>query len=678
LEALVRQLAGLAALQPVLMVLEDAHWIDPTTLELIENCLDVISDKAVMVLLTSRPDNQPQLAAHPHVTRLTLNRLGRVGLKEIIARLGGKALPEDTIDAIIARTDGVPLFVEELTKAILETGQTTIPVSLHDSLMSRLDRFPDVKEVAQIAACIGREFDFSLLGRITERTEAELTSALERLISAELVFRRGSTTTGGFIFKHALVRDAAYESLLKGKRQDVHSKLVHVLEDQKSATPEVIARHAEAAGMIEKAIEQWAVSGAQAINRPAYKEAIASYNSAVSLCQSLGEDPRWQRRELELQVALGQALIANRGYQAPATLQTFERALALAEAIGEAELLVPPLYGLWASRYLAGQPSADLAERMADIVSARDDTGAKCVSARMLALETYYKAQYHRSLELVDEALSIYDVDNHRGLALRYAHDPRAAATFYKAWNLWHLGYPERAKATAEEALEWARHIDHPNTLGISLCYGIALTNIWIGDHERVRQAAEEALLLAQEKSLGLWEAWGRIYLGWAIFQDDRQEGLGELMAGITASRRIGAVRHEAFHLGLAADMHSRAGLHDQIDEMFEKAFAVLDQTRDLPFAVDLHRLRATACLRRSSNEADVAQQHLLTALDIARTQQALSLELRAATDLAKLWANAGERSKALELLSGVRVRITEGATLPDLVNADTLLSNWS
>lgn len=190
----------------------------------------------------------------------------------------------------------------------------------------------------------------------------------------------------------------------------------------------------------------------------------------------------------------------------------------------------------------------------------------------------------------------------------------------------------------------------------------------------RVRQAAEEALLLAEEKSLGLWDTWGRIYLGWALFQDDPRHGLDELMAGIASARRIGAGRHEAFHLGLAADMHSRSGLHDEADAMFSKAFAVLNETRDLPFAADLYRLRANASLRKSSDQADEAQQHLLNALDIAREQQALSLQLRTASDLAKLWADAGERSRALELLSGVRVRITEGATLPDLVHADALL----
>ena len=287
LETLIRHLIGLAARQPVLVVLEDAHWIDPTTLEMIEQSLDVVMDDSVMVLLTSRPDNQPELAAHPHVTRLTLNRLGRLGLREIITLLGGEKLPKDTINTIIARTDGVPLFVEELTKAILETGETTIPASLHDSLMSRLDRFPEVKEVAQAAACIGREFDLSLLAQIVERTEAELKSALDRLIAAELVFRRGSTTTGGFIFKHALVRDAAYESLLRRRRQELHSKLVDVLERQEGVTPEVLARHAEAAGMAEKALGHWSVAGSQAMNRPAYKEAIASYNSAINLIQKL-------------------------------------------------------------------------------------------------------------------------------------------------------------------------------------------------------------------------------------------------------------------------------------------------------------------------------------------------------------------------------------------------------
>ncbi len=675
LETLIRLLVGLAACQPVLVVLEDAHWIDPTTLEMVEQSLDVVMDDSVMVLLTSRPDNQPELAAHPHVTRLTLNRLGRLGLREIITLLGGDTLPHDTINTIIARTDGVPLFVEELTKAILETGETTIPASLHDSLMSRLDRFQDVKEVAQAAACIGREFDLSLLAQIVERTEAELKSALGRLIAAELVFRRGSKTTGGFIFKHALVRDAAYESLLRRRRQELHSKLVEVLERQEGATPEVLARHAEAAGMAEKAIGHWSVAGLQAMNRPAYKEAIASYNSAIKLIQNFGDDLDWRRRELELQVELGQALIANLGYQAPATMRTFERALELAEIIGEADLLVPSLFGLWASRYIGNKSSSILADRLADTVALGEDEGAKCVSTRVLALERFHVAQFHQSLELVGRALEIYDDSRHRNLALRYGHDPRAAATNYKAWNLWHLGFQEQAQSAAEDSLIWAREIDHPNTIGLSLCYGISITNIWLGNAKRVKEAAQEALRLAEEKSLALWDAWGQVYLGWALFQEDPRAGFDELMTGLEAARRIGAGRLEAFHLGLAADIRSRSGQHDDADRLFAKAFAVLAESGDMPFAADLHRLRALACLRNGSDLANEAQHELLRALEIARDQKALSLELRAMCDLAVLWGDAGERTKACEWLAPLRARFTEGADMSDLQRADLLLS---
>ncbi|GAB5468207.1 MAG: AAA family ATPase [Rhodospirillales bacterium] len=578
LEALINQLTELAAHQPVLVVLEDAHWIDPTTLEMIERCLDVVADCSVLVVLTSRPDNQPELAGHPHVTRLTLNRLGRASLKDIVKRLGGEDLPHETLETIVDRTDGVPLFVEELTKAVLETGETTIPASLHDSLMSRLDRFPDVKEVAQAAACIGREFDFSLLVRIVDRKEPELASALDRLIAAELVFRRGSTVAGGFIFKHALVRDAAYESLLKRRRQELHGKLVEVLERQENVTPEVLARHAEAAGMREKAIEHWSAAAALAMDRPAYKEAIASFQAAIDLIRGFEEDPERHRRELELQVKLGQALIANLGYQAPATMNAFERALELAEMIGETRLLVPSLVGLWSGRYISNKPSLDTANRLADIVGSTDDDGAKCISARVLALERFHMAEYRHSLELVERALNIYDDRTHRDLALSFGHDPRVAATNYKAWNLWHLGFMEQAQSAAEASLDWARQVDHPNTIGLSLCYGISLTNIWLGDVDRVREAAEETVRLAEEKSLALWDAWGRIYLGWALSREVPGDGIDQLLSGLEAARRIGAGRLEAFHLSLTADAQSTSGRHDDADRLFSNAFSVLNE----------------------------------------------------------------------------------------------------
>jgi len=292
LEALTRQVLGLAARNPVVVVLEDAHWIDPTTLELFECVLDAVAEVRVLIVLTSRPDNQPALAAHPHVTRLALNRLGREGVEAIVARLGGTKLPDATIAAIVARTDGVPLFVEELTKAVVESGETSVPVTLHDTLMARLDRTADVKEIAQTAACIGREFDFALLAAIAGRSEAELVAGLERLGAAELVFRRGFGAGARYVFKHALVRDAAYESLLKTRRQAIHAWLVAALEAAGAATPpETLAHHTERAGMTHRAVEesrslfhvdfgQWRASYVQGI----LGDALARGQRALAAC----------------------------------------------------------------------------------------------------------------------------------------------------------------------------------------------------------------------------------------------------------------------------------------------------------------------------------------------------------------------------------------------------------
>jgi predicted ATPase len=259
--------------EPVLMVLEDAHWADPTTLALMELCLDAITNAPVLVLMTSRPDNQPEIAAHPHVTRLTLNRLARASAKRIVAHIGGGSLPMETLDAIIAQTDGVPLFVEVLTKAILETGKTSIPSSLHDSLMARLDRIPDVKEVAQITACIGREFDQGLLSKIVDLNEDELLSALNQLTAAELIVRRGPASNRPYLFKHALVRDAAYESLPRSRRESIHSDILTVLEKQSGAAPEILARHAEIGGNYRRSGSAFTID-LRGAGQPVYRKSI--------------------------------------------------------------------------------------------------------------------------------------------------------------------------------------------------------------------------------------------------------------------------------------------------------------------------------------------------------------------------------------------------------------------
>ena len=691
LQALVDQLAGLGGRKPVLWVIEDAHWIDPTTLELIELALDRVQGSRVLLLITARPTFVASFASHPVVTRLALNRLARAATQAIVARITrGKRLPEALLDEIAARTDGVPLFVEEMTKAVIESGvlretadayhldgplsALAIPTTLHDSLMARLDRLQPVKEVAQTAAVIGRSFDHTTIAALAGLPAAELAEAMRKLVEAELIFRRGTPPDATYLFKHALVRDAAYESLLKSRRIALHARLLDVLEGSGEAAPEVKAQHAEAAGLVERALGYWEQAGTQALAKPAYKEAIASFENAIRLCRVLGHDLRWKRREQALQLQLGQALIANQGYQAPATLRAFEHALALADEVGDLALQLPAMFGQWAGHHISGTGSEEFARRFAALADTQSESGPRIVGLRMLALECFFASRFEESLALTRRALDGYDETIHRGLCHRFGHDPRTAAWNYQAWNLWHLGFADEAARTIEANLSWSRELNHANTTGLALCYGADLLNIWLRRPEKVEATAREALRLAEEMSLALWHAWAQIHLGWALSQQGKAPGLDEIEAGLREAHQIGAGRLEPFHLGLAADAYARAGRSDAVAISIDKAFAALAQGHHSYVAADLHRLRAALTLRADAGERDEAETDLRRALEIARAQEAPALQLRAARDLARLLAERGERQQAADLLAPIHARFTEGFDTADLIEAKALL----
>jgi class 3 adenylate cyclase/tetratricopeptide (TPR) repeat protein len=690
LAILLNQLTGLARRKPVLWVIEDAHWIDPTTLELIEFALDRVPGNCVLVLITARPTFIASFGSHPVVSRLALNRLGREAMQSIIARIArGKRLPAPLLDEIAAKTDGVPLFVEEMTKAVIESGvlregvdayhldgplsALAIPTTLHDSLMARLDRLQPVKEVAQIASVIGRSFDHRTIAALAGHPEGEITEAMRQLVEAELVFRRGTPPDATYLFKHALVRDAAYESLLKARRRTLHARLLDVLEAGGGGAPEVKAQHAEAAGLIARAIDYWEQAGAMALVRPAYKEAIANLENGVRLCRVMGEEPQWKRREQTIQLQLGQALIANQGYQAEETLRAFERARELADEIGDVSLQLPAVFGLWAGHHIAGTGSGELARRYAALAETRPETGTQLVGLRMLGLERFYEGHFEESLALTNRGLDIYDPIAHRDLAHRFGHDPRAASANYKAWNLWHLGFPDQAARTFEDNLRWMREVNHANTTGLVLCFG-TMTNIWLRRPEPVESAAREAIRLADEMTLALWNAWGRIHLGWALSQHDAVLGLEDIEAGLREAHQIGAGRYEPFHFGIAADAFARAGRPDEARSSISKAFAGLALGHHSAFAADLYRTRAVLSLRIDAGEHRAAEADLRRALEIARQQEAPSLQLRAARDLARLLIDQGERQQAADLLAPVFGSFSEGFDMPDLREAKALL----
>ena len=447
LTVLVEQLLGLARRRPVLMVMEDVHWIDPTTLDLIGLTIDRIAGTRVLMLLTSRPDNQPSLGGHPHVTRLTLNRLGRSPTEAIIARLtGGAGLPREVVEEIAARTDGVPLFVEELTKAVLETGtvgtRVAVPASLHASLMARLDRVPGVKEVAQVAACIGREFTYPLLAAVSSASDAELRAALDRLAAAELVFPRGTPPEASYSFKHALVRDAAHESLLKAYRQELHARIARALEEYFPETaqtePELLARHCAEAGLAEQAADYWGQAGQQAFARSAMAEAVVQLTRGLDVLHGVSDGPEHQRRELSLQLELGQASIAARGFAAPETDRAYARAHALCLELGATPQLFRALFGRFVVHYQRAELGAayEVARELLNCAEERSDQAAQVAGCRAIGAALFQLGELVASHAHLTRGLALYDPERDRTSGSAYGIDSRVVCLHWLSQTL--------------------------------------------------------------------------------------------------------------------------------------------------------------------------------------------------------------------------------------------------
>ncbi len=483
LEALAAQPIALAKDKPVLFVVEDTHWIDATTLELIDLCLDPVAAARMLILVTARPNFEHGFGGHPIVTRLTLNRLGREQIGAIINRLtGGKALPPELVDEIVAKTDGVPLFVEELTKTVLESGELresedafeldgplsrlAIPATLHDSLMARLDRLQPVKEVAQTAACIGREFDYSLIKAIMPLDDGPLQDALDRLVAAELVFRRGVGIEARYTFKHALVRDAAYESLLKARRRAIHEKLVAALEAVSGTLPEVIAYHAGEASLTEKAIDYWQKAGQVALARPAYQEAIGHLSAAIGSIRTMPDDRDWWERELSLQIQLGQALIASAGYGAEPTAEAFARAKELVEKIGDTPNRFPVLYGAWAIHYIRAEIASAMtaAESFLEVAERQESDVGRLVANRICGTSLMMVGRLSEAEKHFDAALGYYRPNEHGPLAGRFGQEPGVSVRVYQSLVLSVIGFADRAASVAMEAEQAVRDLVHVNT----------------------------------------------------------------------------------------------------------------------------------------------------------------------------------------------------------------------
>ena len=680
LDALVTQLLALAEVNPVLVLLEDAHWIDPTTLEMIGQALDRIADARVLVALTSRPDQQPQLAGHPHVTRLTLNRLSRAGAEAIVERLGGAHLSGKVVDTILARTDGVPLFVEELTKTILEIGETSIPASLHDSLMARLDRIPEVKEIAQVAACIGRDFTHALLGAVAGKAEPELSAGLDKLASAEIIFRRGIPPDARYSFKHALVRDAAYQSLLKSRRQELHARIARVFEQRfaeiAEAEPELLARHYSDAQEIDQAITYWRLAGERALRRSANREAIEHLSRGLELVETLPDTTERAGKELAMQITLGPALMAVRGQGAPEVGQSYARALELGPRAGDPRQHFRALWGSWRYHFVrSDHPRArELGVQCLRVAEQERDDAMMLEACFALGGSLVFMGDFAAARTNIERAIPLYDRDEHASLRFEYGQDPGASTQAYRGWALWYLGFAEQAFASATDAVALADSLDHPFTRAQVTMYH-AVTRALGRDWPSARASADSTIALSKEFGFPqtLWFC-SSIRARAVIDEGEVDDGLTALEEAISERKAIGVAAARMFELALLAEAYGMAGRVDEGLRALAEAEAFADQTSEGFHLPEVHRVRGALLERRGDRQE--AATCFVRAMDVARHQQAKVLELRAAASLARLRAESGERQQAYDLLAPAYIWFTEGLDTADLIEAKMLLEH--
>jgi class 3 adenylate cyclase/predicted ATPase len=696
-EALIEQTYGLARQSPVLMIFEDVHWIDPTTLELLNALVDAIKDEAVLLLITCRPEFGPPWVVDNYVTFHSLKRLSRRQGAEIVAEVtGGETLPDEVIDQIIAKTDGVPLFVEELTKAIVETSVArnhdrfgtegiiaTIPTTLQDSLMARLDRLDTGKEVAQIGACIGREFSFELLQGVSGLREDDLQMGLQKLVNSDLLNQRGIPPQARYTFKHALIQDAAYQSLLNSARRRLHARIAELLEQHFPLSaenePELIALHYTGAERFDRAITYWLKAGERGMQRSANREAAENLRKGLELVPHLPEESERARRELELRAQLGPALIAVDGYGAAETASCYERALDLLGPDGDSAQLFPILYGCWVNKLTwADFPIArDMAEQFLSRARERDDTAAVLTGHRILGFSFSCLGKFGAAREQFEELVTLYQPEQHASLAYRYGQDPKAAGASMLGWNLWHLGYPDQAVRICDEAVAYARELNHANTRGYVETFGAARIRLFRGDRDGVDHYVNSVMALCEDKKLVFWLGFVKSFEGWSLIEQERyHDAIEAIQEGLSAHEEIHTSMFKPHSYALLAQAYAGCDRIDECLRVVDDALAIADQTAERWITPELLRLKGEVLIQNHGirEGAAAAEFCFEQALAIARGHEAKSWELRVATSLAQLWQKQGKHTEARELLAEVYNWFTEGFDTKDLQNAKALL----
>jgi class 3 adenylate cyclase/predicted ATPase len=699
LEALISQIETLTRRGPVLMIFEDAHWIDPTTLESLGRTVDRIRTLRVLLIITFRPEFDSPWIGQPHVTALTINRLAQREVSIMIDHVvGNKLLSASIRQDIVERTDGIPLFVEEMTKAILEAageGEArrtaaavpspvlAVPATLHASLMARLDRLGTAKEVAQIGAAIGRDFSHALLSAVVREPATELGSALDRLIQAGLLFRHGAPPHATYLFKHALVQDAAYGTLLREPRRALHARIAETLESQfaeiAESRPELLAHHCTEAGLIEKAAGLWGKAGQQSLTRSALVEAAEQLTRALRQIAALPASPALRREQIKIQVALITPLIHVKGYAAPETKAAVEHARLLierAEALGEPPddptLLFSMLYGVWVTNYVAfnGDVVRELAVQFLALAEKQGEILPLMIGHRIMGISLLFTGEVAESPPHYDRALALYDPTEHAQQAMHSG----GAALSYRSIALWLLGYPDAGLRDTDDALKDARAIGQAAKLMYALAHA-ALVNVFCGKYATATALAEELLALSEEKGSLFWKTWGVQNQGLVLALTGKASDAVQLIAsGITAFRSTGGTHYIPFRLAHLAMAHAELDQFDDAWRCIGEATTSVETTKEKWAEAEIHRTAGEIALILQEPDAAKAEAYFERALAVARMQRAKSWELRAAMSMARLRRDQGKRDAARNLLAPVYGWFTEGFDTLDLKEAKALL----
>ena len=702
--ALINFYCALAKRAPIVMIVEDIHWLDPSTFELLDLWIEQLQSERCFLILTFRPEFMPPWRHHSHFTSLTLNRLSRKESEAIVSDItGGKALPSQVLDDIIAKTDGVPLFLEELTKMVIDSNllenidgeyslqhpisSLAIPESLQDSLMARLDQLALAKELAQLAATLGRRFSHKLLAAASGLSEEKLHSSIMKLLDAELIYQRGTAPDCVYEFKHAMVQDIAYQTLLKSTRLRYHQRIAQLLEnrfsDEIDNNPELLAHHYTEAQIADAAVTHWHRAGQKAVSRSENLEAIDHIYKGLDTLRQLPDNNQRAKLELELQITLAVPLTSVKGYAAPDVRQIYTRARELCVQIGDTPQLFPALYGMWRFYLMRGEytTAEELSKQLAEIANNSNNLAFCAAASRSVGATFFYQGKLSSARKHLEDVITLQESDEYRSSAMMFdVVDVEVVSHGYNAWTLWLQGFPDQAREHSEIAVKLAHRLSHQFSIALATSFA-AWTYQFCDNKPQTSKLAESSLKLSQKYSFQFWVGWAKILQAWSNEEQDLKLSKDKYMEkGLQEWHTTGSQLGQTYFLTLLAETTASTGKIDQSLTILEKAQAFAEQSGELFWQAEIYRTKGEILMQSSADTDNDAESCFKRALKIASQQNSKSLELRAAMSLLRLHLKQ-KNSKQLEstytALEQIYKSFSEGFDTSDLQNAKSLLKKF-